>query len=101
MSEKKVPKGIEYADGTLEVISNDKALKIILSSVKVIHEGKKIEFYRSTYFMKEDGGWQRTLESASYQTSDEFIDAISKSGEFSQAVSDIRQQEKPFVETWK
>ena len=51
--------------------------------------------------MKEDGGWQRTLESASYQTSDEFIDAISKSGEFSQAISDIRQQEKPFVETWK
>ena len=33
MSEKKVPKGIVYAEGTLEVISNDKALKIILSSV--------------------------------------------------------------------
>lgn len=94
MSKKEIPHGIIYPDGTLEVTSNDNGLKIILSRIKVIKDEKNVETFRTTYFVKEGLEWERTLESAIFKTSDEFLEAISRSNDFSEAVSDITKQKR-------
>ncbi len=88
------PHGIINADGTLEVESNDRQLKIVLSRVKVMQDGESVEAFRTSYFVKDGLEWERTIESANYMSSDEFLDAISKSNEFTEAITDIDEQKK-------
>lgn len=88
------PYGILYADGTLQVESNDRELRIILSHIIVIDEGKKIENYRSTYFVKDGFEWQQTTESANYNSAEHFIEAISYADDFTLAIRDIDEQMK-------
>ena len=89
MSKKEIPHGIIYSDGTLEIMSNDRKLKIILSKVTIYQDGENVEAFRTTYFVKEGLEWERTLESANYRTLNEFLEIISKVVEFSQAVIDV------------
>ena len=86
--------GILHTDGTLEVESNDSQLKITLSRVKILQEEKQCEIFRSAYYVKEGFEWQRTIESANYKTVDEFIEAISHSDEFTEAIHDIEKQKR-------
>ena len=94
MSKKRISHGFLYADGTLEVTSNDNGLKIILSRIKVIKDGKNAEAFRTTYSAKDGLEWERTLESAFFKTSDEFLEAISRSNDFSEAVNDLTKQKR-------
>lgn len=89
MSKKEIPHGIIYSDGTLEIMSNDRKLKIILSKVTIYQDGESVEAFRTTYFVKEGLEWERTLESANYRTLNEFLEIISKVVDFSQAVIDV------------
>lgn len=89
MSKKEIPHGIIYSDGTLEIMSNDRKLKIILSKVTIYQDGENVEAFRTTYFVKEGLEWERTLESANYRTLNEFLEIISKVVDFSQAVIDV------------
>ncbi len=89
-----IPHGILYADGTLEVVSNDRELKIILSRAKVMQDGENVEAFRTSYFVKDGLEWERTTESANFKSVDEFLDAISngKGSEFTEALRDIKEQ---------
>lgn len=89
MSKKEIPHGIIYSDGTLEIMSNDRKLKIILSKVTIYQDGENVEAFRTTYFVKEGLEWERTLESVNYRTLNEFLEIISKVVDFSQAVIDV------------
>lgn len=92
MDNKRILHGTLYADGSLEVESNDRQLKITLSRAKLFHEGERREMFRATYYVKDGFEWERTIESANYENADEFLQAISKASDFSEAVRDIQQQ---------
>ncbi len=92
--EHNIPFGILYADGTLEVESNDRQLKITLSRLKVFQDGENVEAFRSSYFVKEGLGWASTIESANYKSAENFLEAIRASNEFSEAIRDIQEQKK-------
>lgn len=89
MSKKEIPHGIIYSDGTLEIMSNDRTLKIILSKVTIHQDGENVEAFQTAYFVKEGLEWSRTLKSATYRTLKEFLEIISKVVDFSQAVIDV------------
>ena len=84
--------GVLNADGTLQVDSNDGKLRIVLSHKKGIIEGNVMETFRTTYFVKDGLEWERTLTSQDYKNTDEFLQAISLSSDFTEAIKDIRQQ---------
>ncbi len=85
--------GIVNADGTMQVESNDRELRITLSHIRVIDEdGRCVEAYRSTYYIKDGKEWQQALNSANFKSSDDFLDAIRYVEDFTLAVRDIEQQ---------
>lgn len=84
--------GILNADGTIQVDSNDRGLRIILSRFKYIDNGKIVEAFRTSYYIKEGGGYTKTIESHTYDTADEFLKAISSAADFTNAVKDIEEQ---------
>ena len=95
MRETRQPYGILYDDGTLEVESNDRQLRITLSKTKVFKDdGSQVEMFRSTYYVKDGLEWERTLNSANYNDAEDFLEAISSSEDFTQSVRDIREQQK-------
>ena len=88
----KIIHGILNADGTLQIDSNDRGLRIILSSVKNIEDGRVVEAFKSSYYVNEGFGWERTLETHKYHSVEEFLKAINNSSDFTEAVKDIQQQ---------
>lgn len=86
--------GFINADGTMQVESNDRELRIILKHSVNLDEGKYIEVYYTEYFVKNGFEWEKTLNSANYKSADEFLDAIRKSNDFTLAVRDIDEQKK-------
>lgn len=88
------PYGILYADGTLQVESDDRKLRIILSHIIVIDEVEKAETYRSKYFVKDGIEWQQTTYSTNYSSVERFIEAIRNADDFTLAIRDIDEQKK-------
>lgn len=86
--------GILNADGTMQVESNDRELRILLKRSIFFDEGRQLEVFFSEYYVKEGLGWQKTLNSANYKSADEFFDAIKIAEDFALAVRDIEQQKK-------
>lgn len=86
--------GILNADGTMQVESNDRELRILLKRSVNFDEGKYIEVYYTEYFVKDGFEWEKTLNSENYKSADEFLDAIRKSEDFTLAVRDIDEQKK-------
>lgn len=86
--------GILNADGTMQVESNDRELRILLKRSIIFDEGKQIEVYYTEYYVKDGFEWQKTLNSANYKSADEFLDAISTAEDFTLATRDIEQQKK-------
>ena len=86
--------GILNADGTLQVESNDRKIRIVLSHISVFDEDRQIDAFRSTYYVKDGFEWQQALNSANYNSTNDFLDAIRYSDEFMLAVRDIEQQTK-------
>ena len=86
--------GFINANGTMQVESNDRELRILLKRSVVFDEGRQLEVFFSEYYVKEGFGWQKTLNSANYKSADEFFDAIKIAEDFALAVRDIEQQKK-------
>ncbi len=86
--------GILNADGTLQVESNDRELRIYLSRIKIIDEGKVVETYRTTYYVKDDLEWQQTTDGENYDSPGVFLAAIRNAPDFAQAIRDIDEQKK-------
>ncbi len=91
---KDIPHCIIYANGNLEVESNDRQLKIALSRVQVMQDGENVEAFRSSYFVKDGLEWERTLTTANYKSVGEFIEEISNNNEFTGAIRDYYEQKK-------
>ena len=86
--------GFINADGTMQVESNDRELRILLKRSVIFDEGRQFEVFYTVYYVKDGFEWQLTNESSNYHSSDEFLDAIRKSEDFTLAVRDIEEQKK-------
>ena len=86
MKKNRLPRNILYTDGTVEVVTNDGQVKIILFPQKIQNDGEQTEGFRSVFFVKEYGNWVRGLNVETYRTNTEFIEAISKCPEFSEVL---------------
>lgn len=86
--------GFINANGTMQVESNDRELRILLKRSINFDEGRMDENFYTEYFVKEGFEWQKTLNSENYKSADEFLEAISRSNDFSEAVSDITKQKR-------
>ena len=86
--------GLLNSDGTMQIESNDRELRILLKRSIVFNEGRQLEVFFSEYYVKEGFGWQKTLNSANYKSADEFFGAIKNAEDFAFAVRDIEQQKK-------
>lgn len=84
--------GVLFADGTMEVVSNDRQLKIAIVKCRIFQDGEQREIYRSEYWVKDGLEWERVNDSANYNTPDEFLDTIDGAEDFSRAVADIKAQ---------
>ena len=94
MKKNRLPRNILYTDGTVEVVTNDGQVKIILFPQKIQNDGEQTEGFRSVFFVKEYGNWVRGLNVETYRTNTEFIEAISKCPEFSEAAQEIKEQQR-------
>ena len=83
--------GFINANGTMQVESNDRELRILLKRSVFFDEGR---LFYTVYYVKDGFEWQLTSESSNYHSSDEFLDAIRKSEDFTLAVRDIEEQKK-------
>lgn len=92
MTETKVLFGVLMADGTFEVESNDRGLKIAIALVQTILNGTKQERYHTDYWVKDGKEWQKVDNGAFYNSPNEFLDLLKCAEDFSRAVADIRQQ---------
>lgn len=86
--------GFINADGTMQVESNDRQLRILLKRSMVLEEGRQFLFYYSVYYFKDGYEWQKTTNSANYKSADEFLAAIRNAEDFTLAVRDIEEQKK-------
>jgi len=86
--------GFINANGTMQVESNDRELRILLKRSINFDEGRMDENFYTEYFVKEGFEWQKTLNSENYKSADEFLAAISKTEDFTMAVRDIEEQKK-------
>lgn len=86
------PYGILNADGTLQIESNDRELRILLKRTMVFNEGEQLEVFYTELYVKDDFEWQKTNNSVNYRSADEFLDVIRKSSDFTLSVCDIEQQ---------
>ena len=86
--------GFINANGTMQVESNDRELRILLKRSVVFDEGRQLEVFYTVYYVKDGFEWQLTNESSNYHSFDEFLDAIRKSEDFTLAVRDIEEQKK-------
>lgn len=84
--------GILNADGTLQIESNDRGLRIVLSRIICVDEGDKVETFRSTYYVKDGFEWQQATNSENYKSTKDFLNAIRNADDFTLAVRDIEQQ---------
>lgn len=89
--------GLLNADGTMQVESNDRELRILLKRSLVFDNDRAIERFYTIYYVKEGISWQKTLNVENYSSSEEFLDAIEKTSEFTIAVRDIRKQKRAMV----
>ena len=94
MKETEKAYGVLMVDDTMEVISNDRQLKIAIVKSRVIQDGEINEFYRSVYWVKDGLEWERVSESQNYKTADEFLSAIEGADDFTLAVADIKRQKE-------
>ena len=86
--------GFINANGTMQVESNDRELRILLKRSINFDEGRMNENFYTEYFVKEGFEWQKTLNSENYKSADEFLAAIRKTEDFTMAVRDIEEQKK-------
>lgn len=86
--------GFLNADGTMQVESNDRELRILLKRSVIFDKGQVLEVFYTVYYVKDGLTWQKTLNSANYKSADEFLTDISNCDDFTQAVRDIEQQKK-------
>lgn len=84
--------GFLYADGTMQVESNDRELRILLKRSVMYDKGQVLEYFYTVFYVKDGSSWQKTTNTANYRSADEFYDAISKTEDFTLAVRDIEQQ---------
>lgn len=85
----KPSKLIELPDG-YDVTSNDGTIKMMLHRCVARQEAMESDFYSTTMWIKEGNGWTKVRNSQSYRTKEDFIDALSKVEEFSQAISEYK-----------
>ena len=88
------PYGILNADGTMQVDSNDRELRILLKRTMVLNEGQQLEVFYTVLYVKDGFEWQKANNSVNYRSADEFLDVIRKSDDFTLSVRDIEQQQK-------
>ena len=86
--------GIINANGTMQVESNDRELRILLKRSVTFDEGRQLEVYYTEFFVKDGLEWEKTLNGANFKSANEFLDAIKKSEDFTLAVRDIEEQKK-------
>ena len=86
--------GILNADGTMQVESNDRELRILLKRSIVFDEGRQLESFYTEYYIKDGFEWQKTLNSENYKCAEDFFKALKQSENFSLAVCDIEEQRK-------
>lgn len=85
----KPSKMIEHPDG-YEVISNDGTIKVRLLHTIILEGSMESGFYYTKMWIKEGNGWAEVNNTQSYRSKEEFIDAISESEDFTQALSDYK-----------
>ena len=88
------PYGILNADGTMQVDSNDRELRILLKRTMVLNEGQQLEVFYTVLYVKDGFEWQKANNSVNYRSADEFLDVIRKSDDFTLSVQDIERQKK-------
>lgn len=86
----KPSKFIEHSDG-YEMISNDGEVKVCLLHSTLMEGSIDSDFYYTVTWILEDVGWVRANNTSNYKTKEEFIEAISNSEDFTQAVSELRK----------
>lgn len=86
--------GILNADGTMQLESNDRELRILLKRTIVFDEGQHLEVFYTVLYVKDDFEWQQTDNSVNYHSPDDFLGIVGKSDDFTLAVRDIEQQKK-------
>lgn len=85
----KPSKFVERANG-YEVINNDGTVKIALCHTTVMDGSMESGFYYTVMWVLEDGGWTKVSNTQSYRSKEEFINAISDSEDFTQALSEYK-----------
>ena len=86
--------GILNADGTMQVESNDRELRILLKRSVVFDEVRQLETFYTVYYVKDGHGWQMTTNSGNFKSADDFLAALRNTEDFALAVRDIEQQKK-------
>ncbi len=94
MTEQKKPFGIMRADGSMELETNDRQVRIMLLRVTVLRDGDLSSSYRSTYWVKENNSWLEIEHGKPYKDVDEFLDEVRQSAELSKAYAEIAEQIK-------
>ena len=94
MTEQKKPFGIVRADGSMELETNDRQVRIMLLRVTVLRDGDLSSSYRSTYWVKENNSWLEIEHGKPYKDVDEFLDEVRQSAELSKAYAEIAEQIK-------
>lgn len=82
------------ADGSMELETNDRQVRIMLLRVTVLRDGDLSSSYRSTYWVKENNSWLEIEHGKPYKDVDEFLDEVRQSAELSKAYAEIAEQIK-------
>lgn len=85
----KPSKFVERPDG-YELTSNDGEVKVALQKTTVMDNSMESDFYHTVMWIREEGGWTRVDNTQSYRSKEEFINAISDSEDFTQALSEYK-----------
>ena len=75
--------------GGFEVISNSKDFKLVALWAKSFVWGVEKNVLFCSFFVKEDNGWNKGVDSLSFNSERDFIRMLSQTEEFSKAFYDL------------
>lgn len=95
--EERAEKGFLTANGC-EAESNDGTMKIVLQKrtiTQLVENPRKTVIYSTVFFVKDEGSWMRSeSDSSNFSTVREFVLALMKSPDFTQATIELEKQFK-------
>lgn len=80
---------LQKLENGIEVISDDRKLRIILISTTVFFGGMEREIYSSRYFVKDDSGWQECENGEDYESIEDFTEKLKKVTDFTKALKEF------------